>query len=35
MAIPDIRRWDSNVRHIKVDNVFDVFFCDNGDIITL
>ena len=34
MAIPDIKRWDSNVRHIKVDNVFDVFFVD-GDIITL
>jgi len=34
MAIPDIRRWDSNVGHIKVDNVFDVFFVD-WDIITL
>ena len=34
MAIPDIRRWDSKVEHIKVDNVFDVFLVD-GDIITL
>lgn len=33
-AIPDIRRWDSEVKHIKVDSVFDVFFVD-GDIITL
>ena len=34
MAIQDIRRRDSKVEHIIVDDVFDVFFVD-GDIITL
>lgn len=35
MAIPDIRRWDKEVKHIIVDDVFDVFFLSDGRIVTL
>lgn len=35
MAIPDIRRRDSKVEHIIVDDVFDVFFLSDGRIVTL
>jgi len=35
MAIPDIRRWDKEVGHIIVDDVFDVFFLSDGRIVTL
>lgn len=33
--VEDIRRWDKEVKHIKVDNVFDVFFLGDGRIVTL
>jgi len=35
IAIPDIRRWDKEVKHIIVDNVFDVFILWDWRIVTL
>ena len=34
-AVNDIRRWDKDVKHIIVDDVFDVFFPDDKTMITL
>lgn len=34
-AIPQIGRRDKEVKHIKVDDVFDVFFLWDGRIVTL
>lgn len=33
--VEDIRRWDKEVKHIIVDDVFDVFFLSDGRIVTL
>lgn len=33
--VVDIKRWDKEVKHIIVDDVFDVFLPSDGTVITL